>query len=419
MNKIFLFRVIIVLFLSCSVSASISAQESYLKAGANLNLSFLTNQAGSTNAGDEYHPIFPGFNLSYEKPFGNRFSWLVNIDLTRKPVYYQWAQPYPQAPTLEKIVRSDISFTPEVRFYFLKNQGLFYYKNQGFFLQLGVTLLQYEFLSVNSYNDSYLISPFSGGKSGDAYPAVPFGLGIKYPLNPKAGMEFNVQTNLNSQRHWWPLQIGMKYYWLRDKEGKPKPPEGIAAVPQSYFKAGVAANLIFNIGKSNSTSKQVHYPDYASVNLSYERTSGKRTSFALNLEALKKSLSFQNDNGEKYFNCTVTQFSFIPEIRVYLKNKYLLNNLNKGFFLQAGFELFHYSFWTDDNGDGSGFSLYPAGLNGWFERNVPVGFGYKYPLKNNKGIELNVNTNIMEMMGHGNNQTFSFGMKYFWMRKSK
>jgi len=132
---------------------------------------------------------------------------------------------------------------------------------------------------------------------------------------------------------------------------------------------------------------------------------------------MKKSIYFETESGTPYYHCTVTQFSFIPEVRVYLKNKYLLKNLDRGIFLQAGFELFHYMIWKSSNSKGSGFSLYPDNLNGYFERNIPIGVGIKYPLKNNKGLELNISTNLSEVINQGNNQTFTVGVKYFWMRK--
>jgi hypothetical protein len=146
---------------------------------------------------------------------------------------------------------------------------------------------------------------------------------------------------------------------------------------------------------------------------------GKRSAFVVNLEILKRSMHFHYapETNMPHQEINLTQIALTPEYRIYLRNKYMRESMNHGLFFQAGLELVHFSSWKGDLGEGSGFELAPASLDGYFVRNVPVGLGYKIPLKAGQGIELNMNTNFMEVLTQGNNQTFSFGIKYFWMKK--
>jgi hypothetical protein len=189
-------------------------------------------------------------------------------------------------------------------------------------------------------------------------------------------------------------------------------------VHPEYFKAGVSVNKTYMLSESHLRF-QTYYPVYPSLNLSYEKAWLKRSAWVLNLEALRKSLEFNYDNVTQSsdYKINVLQFSFIPEYRVYLRSKDRQPVTDGGCFIQAGFELFHYSVWDDGKSQGSGFDLYPNNLTGWFERNVPVGFGFKLPLKNGNGFEMNLNTNLAQIAAQGNDQTVSLGVKYFWKRK--
>src|SRR5262245_28613673 len=92
------------------VSGSAMAQESCLKAGANINFTFQTYQ----DISNSYHPVYPGFNVSYERSFGTRFSWLMNIEYDRPVEYYSYDLSFPPFSVSRKDITSRFSLIPEI-----------------------------------------------------------------------------------------------------------------------------------------------------------------------------------------------------------------------------------------------------------------------------------------------------------------
>jgi hypothetical protein len=404
------------------ISTSSFSQVSFLKAGGLTGISFPASD--ERYIGSVSFPPSLGLNLSGEWPWGRKVAFVLNLEAVRAVahVYDDYRH------VIRKETNLSFSLIPEVRYYFLKNPDL-KASYQGMFLQCGINLFSYYRFSSDG---SYFLAKATGFESpiAESELIMPLGFGVKYPLNANGGMELNFTADLAQivrNDRWQTIQIGVKYYWLKEKkktwldekEEELKPNEKPLVYPV-YWKAGAAVNATYMVGKSNS-GKHAIYPVFPSINASYEKAWGKRSAWVLNLEFLSRSMEFHYDYSTKPYDykINVAQVSFIPEYRLYFGKNYLQPVSDKGFFLQAGFELFHYMMWDDSQQQDNGFSLYPNGLQGWFERNVPIGFGFKLPLKNNHGLEMNLNTNLMQITHIGNDQTFSLGLKYFWRRVSR
>jgi len=403
--------------LICLLLSAVStcAQDRFLKAGANFGFSYQFRK--TDYSGYSHYPVSPGLKLGYERVWGKRTAFLLDLDANRF-VSYTHNDYY---KTESKFTDSYLSLIPSIRYYFLKSRGIPEFKNQGIFLQVGFPLIKYgqrtyETSRNNLNPSSTYVSVLSSNQSLE----IPFGIGMLYPLNNSRALEFTVSTdlkNLYNQEPWQTIRIGFNYTWLKSKPRSLLDEKKEALLhdtpvnkKETFWKTGVSVNKTLMLGVNHGFD--ISYPTYPSLNFSYESTNGKRSAFVLNLEVLKKSIRFGGGHYDDEYR--ISQVSLIPEFRHYFRNKYLRSSCNQGFFLQAGFELIHYSIWESETGSGSGFDLYPAGLNGWFERNVPIGFGAKFHLKNKHGMEVNLNTNLMQIINQGNDQTFSLGVKYSW-----
>jgi hypothetical protein len=72
----------LLLLLSCSAFSQVS----YLKAGANLGFNFMLS-SDRPYSGNTY-PVAPGLNLSYEKPWGSRTSFVMDLNATHNTSYW-------------------------------------------------------------------------------------------------------------------------------------------------------------------------------------------------------------------------------------------------------------------------------------------------------------------------------------------
>jgi hypothetical protein len=200
--------VLIILFLYFSTA---NAQQSALKAGLDLNLWLIEPNKGG------YMPVrippFGGFKLSYEVPLGKKFSFTYNFEVSRRKAVVAEKNTWSSSSTSLRI-----SFIPEIRYYPLKSPGLSRASDQGLFIQAGVRMFSY-YTTKGAYGR---ISRFTLG--GDLWGDNSFlGIGIKHPINPRMGMEMNLNVspyNLIMQDSWQSLQAGFKIYRLFGKPEK-------------------------------------------------------------------------------------------------------------------------------------------------------------------------------------------------------
>jgi hypothetical protein len=115
-----------------------------------------------------------------------------------------------------KYISNDVVLVPGIRYYLLKKPEL---SSQGLYLQAGMQLIKYaswteEYTSAHMSNSGRYISFPMSDKNWE----IPFGIGVKYPINNTRGIEMNVSTDLMGIYNWQTWQtIRVWFCLLLDK----------------------------------------------------------------------------------------------------------------------------------------------------------------------------------------------------------
>ncbi len=163
------------------LSTVTNAQVSAVKAGGNYNADFASHKLGKMN--------YPSWEISYERGLGKKFSINGSFNYARR-TYDLYNGPYLLADGsliygAEGIIEYDQIFILEGRYYLKSN-------NSGIFFQMGIPFTYTT--SVRSLNSTS--NQYSYSLSSNYFAISTFGgLGIKYPLTLRFGIEMNMSIS--------------------------------------------------------------------------------------------------------------------------------------------------------------------------------------------------------------------------------